>query len=62
MIIIIVRTVPKQTKDCHYFSIDEELVYWNFFLDFGPLNLGQLYRFCTILKNKLEVFIHLSPF
>jgi len=38
----------------HYFSIDTELVYWNFFLDFGPLNLGQLYRFCQKLKSKLE--------
>jgi cell division cycle 14 len=28
-------------------------VYWNFFLDFGPLNFGQLYRFCEILNNKL---------
>lgn len=28
--------------------------YWNFFLDFGPLNLGQLYRFCQIMSNKLR--------
>lgn len=38
----------------HYFSIDSELVYWNFFLDFGPLNLGQLYRFSQKLKSKME--------
>jgi len=38
----------------HYFSIDSELVYWNFFLDFGPLNLGQLYRFCEKLNSKLN--------
>ena len=38
----------------HYFSIDSELVYWNFFLDFGPLNLGQLYRFCENLNSKLN--------
>lgn len=37
----------------HYFSTDNELMYWNFFLDFGPLNLGQLYRFCTVLNAKL---------
>jgi cell division cycle 14 len=35
------------------FSIDETLVYWNFFLDFGPLNLGQLYRFTTQLNDLL---------
>lgn len=38
----------------HFFSIDTELVYWNFFLDFGPLNLGQLYRFSKKLNQKLE--------
>lgn len=37
----------------HFFSIDSELVYWNFFLDFGPLNFGQLYRFCALLNSKL---------
>jgi len=40
-------------RQIHYFCIDHELVYWNFFLDFGPLNLGQLYRFCTKLNQKL---------
>mmetsp|Transcript_18482 Transcript_18482/g.32611 ORF Transcript_18482/g.32611 Transcript_18482/m.32611 type:complete len:490 (+) Transcript_18482:223-1692(+) len=35
------------------FCIDEELVYWNFFLDFGPLNLGQLYRFTCHLNQLL---------
>ena len=38
----------------HWFSIDDTLVYWNFFLDFGPLNLGQLYRFCAMLNGKLQ--------
>ncbi len=37
----------------HFFSIDNELVYWNFFLDFGPLNFGQLYRYCGMLNNRL---------
>lgn len=41
-------------KQVHFFNIDTELVYWNFFLDFGPLNLGQLYRFCTTLNAKLS--------
>eukprot|EP00577_Skeletonema_sp_RCC1716_P005916 CAMPEP_0113418648 /NCGR_PEP_ID=MMETSP0013_2-20120614/26327_1 /TAXON_ID=2843 ORGANISM="Skeletonema costatum, Strain 1716" /NCGR_SAMPLE_ID=MMETSP0013_2 /ASSEMBLY_ACC=CAM_ASM_000158 /LENGTH=625 /DNA_ID=CAMNT_0000305915 /DNA_START=239 /DNA_END=2116 /DNA_ORIENTATION=+ /assembly_acc=CAM_ASM_000158 len=41
-------------KKIHYFSIDSELIYWNFFLDFGPLNLGQLYRFCSKLNAKLS--------
>ena len=37
----------------HFFSIDQELIYWNFFYDFGPLNLGHLYRFCLSLNSKL---------
>lgn len=46
-----VPTANSTTK--HFFSIDTELVYWNFFLDFGPLNLGQTYRFCSMLNAKL---------
>jgi cell division cycle 14 len=41
-------------KPLHFFNIDSELIYWNFFLDFGPLNLGQLYRFSTKLNHKLQ--------
>eukprot|EP00573_Skeletonema_grethae_P001380 CAMPEP_0201691210 /NCGR_PEP_ID=MMETSP0578-20130828/4430_1 /ASSEMBLY_ACC=CAM_ASM_000663 /TAXON_ID=267565 /ORGANISM="Skeletonema grethea, Strain CCMP 1804" /LENGTH=636 /DNA_ID=CAMNT_0048176369 /DNA_START=288 /DNA_END=2198 /DNA_ORIENTATION=+ len=47
-------TSKKSKKPIHYFSIDSELIYWNFFLDFGPLNLGQLYRFCSKLNAKLS--------
>ena len=36
------------------FSIDDTLQYWNFFLDFGPLNLGQLYRFTVQLNDLLR--------
>ena len=35
---------PKSTANTHYFCIDEELVYENFYADFGPLNLSLLYR------------------
>lgn len=38
----------------HFFSIDNELIYWNFYLDFGPLNLGHLIKFCRILNSKLS--------
>jgi Dual specificity protein phosphatase, N-terminal half len=47
-------SAPK--KQIHFFNIDNELVYWNFFLDFGPLNLGQLTRFCEKLNDKLAKF------
>mmetsp|Transcript_6618 Transcript_6618/g.11135 ORF Transcript_6618/g.11135 Transcript_6618/m.11135 type:complete len:469 (-) Transcript_6618:168-1574(-) len=38
----------------HFFTIDNEMVYWNFYLDFGPLNMGHVYRFCVLLNNKLK--------
>ena len=44
---------PVNVGSKHFFSIDNELVYWNFYLDFGPLNLGQLYKFCLKLNDKL---------
>jgi cell division cycle 14 len=47
---------PSTKKQIHFFNVDNELVYWNFFLDFGPLNLGQLTRFCNKLHDKLRKF------
>lgn len=51
---VAVKSRPRDTVDKHFFSTDEALVYWNFFLDFGPLNLGQLYRFSQLLSHKLN--------
>ncbi|KAJ8613613.1 hypothetical protein CTAYLR_006160 [Chrysophaeum taylorii] len=52
-----VNEVPRPLPpNSHWFSIDDKLVYWNFFLDFGPLNLGHLYRFCAMLNAKLHEF------
>lgn len=48
------RAAPPDSADAHFFSIDERFQYWNFFLDFGPLNLGQLYRFCQLMSAKLR--------
>ena len=48
------KKTKTKKKSIHYFSIDNELIYWNFFLDFGPLNLGQLHRFSSILNDKLS--------
>lgn len=49
---ILLRNRENKKIPVQCFCVDEELVYWNFFLDFGPLNLGQLYRF-TIQLNQL---------
>ncbi|XP_029473657.1 dual specificity protein phosphatase CDC14A isoform X2 [Rhinatrema bivittatum] len=50
------RNKPKSTVNTHYFCTDEELVYENFYADFGPLNLAMLYRFCCKLNKKLKSF------
>ncbi|CAF0934947.1 unnamed protein product [Didymodactylos carnosus] len=45
---------PKSTTHTHYFSIDDEFIYENFYADFGPLNLAMLCRYCTKLNKKLN--------
>jgi hypothetical protein len=53
---------PKSTANTHYFSVDDELVYENFYADFGPLNLAMLHRYCQKLNKKLKVsFLLLVP-
>ncbi|XP_071952211.1 dual specificity protein phosphatase CDC14A-like isoform X2 [Antedon mediterranea] len=50
------RSKPRSTANTHYFCIDDELVYENFYADFGPLNLAQLYRYCCKVNKKLKSF------
>ncbi|XP_077155847.1 dual specificity protein phosphatase CDC14B isoform X6 [Ranitomeya variabilis] len=45
---------PKTTPNTHYFSIDGELRYENFYADFGPLNLAMLYKYCCKLNKKMK--------
>ncbi|KAK3929941.1 Dual specificity protein phosphatase CDC14A, partial [Frankliniella fusca] len=47
-------TKPRSTENTHYFSIDDELIYENFFADFGPYNLAMLYRYCQKVNKKLQ--------
>ncbi|XP_030240258.1 dual specificity protein phosphatase CDC14A-like isoform X1 [Drosophila navojoa] len=49
---------PKNTASTHYFSIDDEFVYENFYNDFGPLNICILYRYCMKLNSKLSAKSH----
>ncbi|XP_058805471.1 dual specificity protein phosphatase CDC14B-like [Phymastichus coffea] len=44
----------KHTANTHYFSIDNELVYENFYKDFGPLNLAMVYRYCQKVDKKVK--------
>ncbi|KAH9116127.1 hypothetical protein AeMF1_009895 [Aphanomyces euteiches] len=48
-----VSTAPKTTDDTIYFSIDNQLIYWNYCLDFGPLNIGHVFRFNDIVQEHL---------
>ncbi|CAF3158337.1 unnamed protein product [Rotaria socialis] len=48
------RVKPKSTGNTHYFCIDDEFIYENFYADFGPLNLAVVHRFCTKLNKKLN--------
>jgi len=47
---------PKSTPNTHYFTVDDELIYENFYADFGPLNLSLLYRYCVKLNKKLKSY------
>ncbi|KAH8273725.1 hypothetical protein KR018_011180 [Drosophila ironensis] len=49
---------PKNTTNTHYFNIDEEFIYENFYNDFGPLNICMLYRYCAKLNTKLNAKCH----
>jgi len=48
------RQPTSRPSNSHVFTTDEEFVYWNFFLDFGPLNLGHTVKYCKILRKKLD--------
>src|SRR4051812_23539301 len=37
---VVLRAHPMERHDCHLFTVDDELSYWPFFLDYGPLSAG----------------------
>ncbi|KAG8961767.1 cell division control protein 14 [Tulasnella sp. 419] len=38
----------------YYFTVDDDLPYLSFFEDWGPLNLGQVYKACILMHELLE--------
>ncbi|KDO26302.1 hypothetical protein SPRG_08376 [Saprolegnia parasitica CBS 223.65] len=46
--------VPRSSPSRTVFCIDKQLLYANFYLDFGPLNLGQTFQFCHILNHEVS--------
>jgi len=47
-------TGQPESRPIHHFCIDRDFEYYNFYLDFGPFNLGHLYQFCRMLNEKLD--------
>lgn len=45
---------PTGIKNSFCFCIDDQLIYTPYFSDFGPLNLGQTYRYITELQKLLK--------
>jgi len=50
------RIRPRSNATIHYFCVDDDLVYENFYADFGPLNLAMLFRYCSKLNKKLKSY------
>nr|CAI5849110.1 unnamed protein product [Callosobruchus analis] len=44
----------KNTADAFFFCTDEELVYDNYYADFGPLNISCLFKFCCRVRKLLR--------
>nr|XP_003705023.1 PREDICTED: dual specificity protein phosphatase CDC14A-like [Megachile rotundata] len=48
------RNYVRSTSNITFFTTDDELVYNNFYSDFGPLNIACLFRYCCKVNKKLE--------
>nr|XP_023012477.1 dual specificity protein phosphatase CDC14B-like [Leptinotarsa decemlineata] len=44
----------KNNLNTFFFSTDDELVYENYYSDFGPLNISCLFKFCVKLRKYLQ--------
>jgi cell division cycle 14 len=47
-------SVPTDTASTRFFSIDKELVYEPFVMDFGPLSLAATFRYCHKVSKMLQ--------
>ncbi|XP_050293486.1 dual specificity protein phosphatase CDC14C-like isoform X2 [Anthonomus grandis grandis] len=44
----------KGDGEMFYFTIDDELLYHNYYLDFGPLNISCVYKYCMKVNKYLQ--------
>ncbi|KAI6196812.1 Protein-tyrosine-phosphatase [Aphelenchoides besseyi] len=49
------HSMPEDDENTVHFKIDEHVHYHPFYDDFGPMNLAELYRACTLIKGLLRV-------
>ncbi|KAK8795413.1 hypothetical protein WA588_004256, partial [Blastocystis sp. NMH] len=49
-----VTHLPRDDDASHFFCTDEVFRYYNYFLDFGPLNISQVRSFCTVVDLKMK--------
>ena len=52
---------PASTPDLHFFTIDNVFVYIGYNMDFGPLNLAMVTKYCRKINRKLKasLLLHL---
>ena len=46
---------PPAQENVHFFTIDQQFVYTNFYADFGPSNMSHVIRFCYFMQEKFDV-------
>ncbi|KAF9139905.1 Dual specificity protein phosphatase cdc14a, partial [Mortierella sp. GBA39] len=49
---------PISTRRTTYLTIDNYLQYTAFFSDFGPFDIADVFRFCCLMKERLEMLLH----
>ena len=42
---------PEDTDELVFFTVEDAIFYNSFHLDFGPMNIGHLYRFAVIFHE-----------
>ncbi|GJJ76400.1 cell division cycle 14 [Entomortierella parvispora] len=49
------NTAPISTSRTTYLTIDKYLTYMEFCHDFGPFNIADVFRFCCLMKERMEI-------
>ena len=55
---LIYPPLPEDTATALYYPMEEFCLYYPFFLDYGPVPLNRLYRFCSKLQGLLATGRH----